>query len=236
VDFSRLHHLLSHGATIKISEIDAFSVSIKRLVASISKELREKVHVNLYYSAPQSRAFAEHFDKHDVFILQIAGWKNWEIFEHQERFPMPGMKKSRDTRYRKAPKHEFRLNPGDLIYVPRGMWHNAFTTESHSLHLTVGIQCATGIDLMRWVVERLLSNEDLRRNLPHTDDALDELVKEELILAFSSTLGDKTLLQQFYDHWRSRNEPKLDFVIASEDSGQIVPHSGFNERSMSRGA
>jgi ribosomal protein L16 Arg81 hydroxylase len=216
VDFSRVNQLLSNGATIKISEIDAFSVSIRHLVASISTELREKVHVNLYYSAPQSRAFAEHFDKHDVFILQTAGWKHWEVFEYQERFPLPGMKKPRDAQYRKAPKHEFRLNSGDFLYIPRGMWHNAFTAESHSLHLTVGIQCATGIDLMRWMVERLVATERLRNNIVRNGDTLNESFKAELEQAFLNRLNNVTLLKDFYDHWASTKEPKLDLPLDSE--------------------
>lgn len=220
VDFSRLQQLLSNGATIKISEIDAFSASITRLVTSLSAELREKIHVNLYYSAPQSRAFADHFDKHDVFILQTDGSKHWEIFEHQERFPLPGMKKSRDTQYQKAPKHEFLLNPGDFLYIPRGMWHNAFTSQSHSLHLTVGIQCATGIDLMRWIVERLVCTERLRNNLVHSNDCLNDSFKAEIDQAFSSQLNDQSLLEEFYDQWMRTTDPKLNVTFSFQEPGQ----------------
>jgi ribosomal protein L16 Arg81 hydroxylase len=229
VDFSRLQQLLSNGATMKISEIDAFSASITRLVTSISAELREKVHVNLYYSAPQSRAFADHFDKHDVFVLQTDGSKRWEVFEYQERFPLPGMKKSRDTQYRKAPKHEFLVNPGDFLYIPRGMWHNAFTAESHSLHLTVGIQCATGIDLMRWVVERLVATERLRNNLVHSNDTLNKSFKAELNQAFSSQLDDPCLLKSFYDQWASTKQPKLDFTLAAKEPGPARRDVGSNQ-------
>jgi ribosomal protein L16 Arg81 hydroxylase len=219
VDLNRLQQLLSNGATIKISEIDSLSAPVRRLVTSLAAELRERIHVNLYYSAPQSRAFDDHFDKHDVFILQTDGAKHWDVFEHQERSPLPGMKKSRNTRYREATKHAFILNPGDFLYIPRGMWHNAFTTQSSSLHLTVGIQCATGIDLMRWVVERLTSDEDLRNNLIHNNNTLDPSLREQLRQAFSDRLDDTSLLQNFYDEWARRREFKLDFSLSPKCIG-----------------
>jgi ribosomal protein L16 Arg81 hydroxylase len=220
VDFDRIRLLLSRGATMKISEIDALSVSLTDFVDSLSAELREKIHINLYYSAPQSRAFAEHFDKHDVFIMQIAGRKCWQVFDYQERFPLPGMKKSRDARHCEAPKHEFQLNRGDFLYVPRGMWHNAFTTDSNSLHLTVGIQCATPIDLVRWLVERLVSAERFRQNLTHTNGNLPELLKTELKQAFAAHLDDSLFLNAFYEEWANRQKRATHFSLPPESPSE----------------
>ena len=209
VDFNQVEQLLSRGATVKISEVDAFSAPIRVLATSLAKELREQIHVNLYYSAPGSQAFAAHFDKHDVFILQIGGWKNWEVWDYQERFPLPGMRKTRDGEFLKTPKHEFKLSTGNLLYVPRGMWHNAFTSDSYSLHLTIGIRCASGIDLMRWLAEQLLATEELRDNLPHANGTLADSFRIKLKEAVWMRLDSKSLLEDFYQDWAFREERRL---------------------------
>ena len=209
VDFDRVQRLLANGASLKISEVDAFSDSICKLVTSLTEELHEKIHVNLYYSAPRSRAFGDHFDKHDVFILQIAGSKNWQIFEYQEPFPIPGMKKSREVHYRNAAKQDFSLSAGDCLYLPRGMWHNAFTTGSDSLHLTVGIQCATGIDLMHWAVERLVCVEQFRRNLSLERNALGQSLKQTFVNEVHAILSNETVWTEFYQSWTRRPKDVL---------------------------
>jgi hypothetical protein len=48
-----------------------------------------------------------------------------------------------------AKPEEVCLRPGDLLYLPRGYAHEAFTTDDSSLHLTVGINIYRWVDLLR---------------------------------------------------------------------------------------
>lgn len=204
IDLQKIETLLVKGATLKISQADKFAPHLQKVASVLSEEINERVHVNLYYSSPTTNAFDPHFDKHDVFILQIHGEKMWQVFEHQEKAPLPGLKKKKTSAYLEAPRHEFLLKPGHLLYLPRGMWHYAHTTDRDSLHVTIGVECATSIELMRWVVDRLIVEDDLRANLPKTED-LPEDLKRRMEAAFAKVLEDRGELKNFYQERRKRD-------------------------------
>jgi hypothetical protein len=59
------------------------------------------------------------------------------------------------------------LRPGDVLYVPRGVWHAVCADQgTRSLHVTCGLQTHTATDLMACMSEQLLTHEDWRRDLP----------------------------------------------------------------------
>ena len=47
------------------------------------------------------------------------------------------------------------LEPGDLLYIPRGCYHVAVPMNEAALHLTVGVKNPRGLDLLLWIVNRL---------------------------------------------------------------------------------
>ena len=166
VDLEKVQILLAKGATLKISQADKVVPQLAELLDAVSAGLEERVHANLYYSSSGTSAFAPHFDKHDVFILQVFGRKRWQVFDCREPHPLPGRRKSRGTAYQSAAVEEFDLSSGDLLYLPRGQWHHAATVEVASLHITVGVECATSVEFLRWLAERLEDEEEFRMNLP----------------------------------------------------------------------
>ncbi|MBV9084233.1 MAG: hypothetical protein JOZ62_16270, partial [Acidobacteriaceae bacterium] len=64
--------------------------------------------------------------------------------------------------------NELVLGPGDLLYLPRGFWHEAKTEPGQvSCHLTVGTQPVTYADLLTLALARAaISNPRLRKPLP----------------------------------------------------------------------
>ena len=64
--------------------------------------------------------------------------------------PLPDMYFTPDPSKLGRPFEEFELGPGDLLYLPAGLIHDADTlsegpadTTAPSLHLTVGIECTS---------------------------------------------------------------------------------------------
>jgi ribosomal protein L16 Arg81 hydroxylase len=89
----------------------------------------------------------------DGLVIQIQGFKNWRVYDPvMTSFPRPDMVQ-RPFEFLKDPKttvEEFRLNAGDVLYVPRGIVHEATTQNNTepsnsqvSLHLTFGLETAT---------------------------------------------------------------------------------------------
>jgi hypothetical protein len=58
------------------------------------------------------------------------------------------------------------LEPGDTLYLPRGWLHEAVTSETDSLHLTIGINVQTWIDAFRAALDECADDVEFRRSLP----------------------------------------------------------------------
>src|SRR6185295_20354864 len=65
-----------------------------------------------------------------------------------------------------APQLEVTLSPGDTLYIPRGVLHDASTDGVTSAHITLGLHPTCGFDLVRELA--LLSQERpaFRKALP----------------------------------------------------------------------
>src|SRR5204862_407699 len=63
--------------------------------------------------------------------------------------------------------HALELEPGDLVYMPRGQIHGAWTETHSSLHLTIGVHCFRFVDLITTAVAQAAEDcLSLRRCLP----------------------------------------------------------------------
>ncbi|MBV8592245.1 MAG: hypothetical protein JO212_19690, partial [Acetobacteraceae bacterium] len=58
------------------------------------------------------------------------------------------------------------LEPGDLLYLPRGFVHTTETSDSFSLHVTLGITVYTWIELLTEWVQLSTHSPSFRRALP----------------------------------------------------------------------
>ncbi|NET38859.1 MAG: cupin, partial [Cyanothece sp. SIO1E1] len=112
-----------------------------------------------------------HYDTHEVFILQVDGQKEWHIFPETFKYPLVDQKSATLSPPTETPYLSCVLNPGDVLYIPRGHWHYAVALEQPSLHLTLGILCRTGIDLLEWLTDTLKQEERWRQNLPLLTEA-----------------------------------------------------------------
>ncbi|MFN2588095.1 MAG: JmjC domain-containing protein [Actinomycetota bacterium] len=138
-----------------------------RLCSALAAELRHPVGATLVVSPAGVQGLQAHFDAADVFVLQLEGEKVWRIGPPERPLPLPGDPLAADAALSETAS-EVRLGAGDLLYVPRGFPHLAFTeTHSHSAHLSIYIET------VRWkqAVARALDlaaerSVELRRGLP----------------------------------------------------------------------
>ena len=62
------------------------------------------------------------------------------------------------------------LKPGDLLYIPHGVYHEALAGPEHSLHLSFGVSHVTGADLLQPLMQALLREPIVPSHLPHFED------------------------------------------------------------------
>ncbi len=73
------------------------------------------------------------------------------------------------------------FGPGDMLYLPRGWLHEALTSDTDSLHLTVGVNVVTWLDAFKAALEECGDELGFRRSLGSGDpDELVEVLRSRL--------------------------------------------------------
>ncbi len=154
------------GATLIIDQVHQRIPEISTLASKLSYELGYSTQVNAYCSWSSKQGFSRHYDTHEVFILQVEGSKQWHIYTDTLKYPLPSQKSNSLVPPEEEAYLSCILEPGDVLYIPRGHWHYAIAKNEPSIHLTVGIHCKTGIDLLEWLISKLEHREEWRSSLP----------------------------------------------------------------------
>lgn len=175
LDDSVLWRKFADGATLVLQAVHRTWEPVADFSTKLSTELGHPVQANAYITPPQNRGFDDHYDVHDVFVLQIAGTKRWII--HQPVHPDP-LRHQPWTDHRsavaEAAKGEAHLDvvlePGDALYLPRGWLHAAQAQGAVSIHLTLGVHSWTRYSLAeqlaRAALELLGDDPTMRKTLP----------------------------------------------------------------------
>ncbi|XP_058825896.1 bifunctional lysine-specific demethylase and histidyl-hydroxylase NO66 [Topomyia yanbarensis] len=117
-----------------------------RGIYKMNVKLQEFFHcmtgANFYLTPPNSQGFAPHYDDIEAFVLQVEGRKHWKLYsprtasEVLPRVSSPNFIQEEIG----VPILEVVLEPGDLLYFPRGIIHQASTVPGHhSLHVTMSV-------------------------------------------------------------------------------------------------
>ena len=61
---------------------------------------------------------------------------------------------------------EAHMKPGDILYLPRGQYHDALTGAQASLHVTFGVSPATGLAVFKLLENALSRESEFRAYLP----------------------------------------------------------------------
>jgi len=167
------------GATINLLFLQEQWPPLTRLCQSMSDVLSAMFHINVYLTPAGTRGLKEHFDTHDVFVAQVYGSKRWRLYAPPVELPLKDQRYLRPEEGPGEPIADFTLQPGDMLYMPRGTVHQAVSNETASLHLTVGVQAVLWADLIRKAVEQATGADvRFRRSLPMGFARDDELLRK----------------------------------------------------------
>jgi ribosomal protein L16 Arg81 hydroxylase len=165
-DLERIATEYRNGATVTLPAIHRTWGPLRDLCAELEAELDHVPHANVYLTPGNAAGFTPHYDVHEVFVLQIAGRKRWTLHEPTVRLPHRTQPWSPQGAKTSQPLATLDLEPGDLLYLPRGYLHSTTTSDSYSAHITLGVSVYTWADLARESLSSLLDSPDWRRALP----------------------------------------------------------------------
>lgn len=144
-DVQRVQELIARGATLVLNYIDTLVPGIRTTSAAIASATGAPVSVSLFASWRKVQGYNVHFDTQNVFALQVVGRKTWRIYANRMENParVPGFDSS-SVSAEEADKRkgalllEVTLEPGDLLYVPPGYFHQALAETDASVHVGYG--------------------------------------------------------------------------------------------------
>jgi ribosomal protein L16 Arg81 hydroxylase len=123
------------------------------------------------------------------------------------------------------PAWEGILNDGDLLYIPRGWWHEAFPLGEPSLHLTVSLTPPTALDYLGWVMSRLRSHAELRASLPPAGNGS---WRPQMAAKISTLVTDALRaapLEEFQRQWQANMRPNPYIHLPDAPYQQLAPLS-----------
>ncbi len=190
------------GATLVLQGLHRTWAPVVEFAQQLAADLGHPTQVNAYVTPPQNTGFSDHYDVHDVFVLQIAGTKHWRIrrpvherpLRHQ---PWTGRRADVERAARDAPMIETTLEPGDCLYLPRGYLHSATAQGGVSTHLTIGVHSWTrhhlAEEMLKVALARAARDPAVRAALPVGATLTDrdergadvEVVRDALVRALS---------------------------------------------------
>ncbi|MBM3594145.1 MAG: hypothetical protein FJX32_15970 [Alphaproteobacteria bacterium] len=169
VDMPRLLARYDSGGSLVVSQFHELHAPLARFCRGLEKVFLHPVQANIYLTPPGAQGFRVHFDTHDVLVLQVSGAKSWRVWDD---IPFPQPSRATPWANKQSPggtPHALTLNPGDALYLPRGVMHEAAAQSgaAPSLHITIGFLEASVADMLREVLEILeAENPALRASIP----------------------------------------------------------------------
>ncbi|PSP17357.1 MAG: cupin [Cyanobacteria bacterium QS_8_64_29] len=240
LDASANDDFLKHcrnGATLIIDGVHKKIPAIAELASAVQYELGlgHSAQVNAYCSWSGKQGFDRHYDTHEVFILQIEGSKEWFVFDDTVGHPLAGSQTLPEQAPQGEPYIHTTLEPGDLLHIPRGHWHYALAQQEPSIHLTLGVRCHTGVDLVDWLKQELQQEPAWRQNLPPGTTELDSATLaryvDELAERLKARLASPTLSSEYADYLASQQSPFCNYSVPYQVGfglDQIGPETVFN--------
>jgi hypothetical protein len=146
---SKVQILMSQGASVIADDVQDLTPSLRYLSKGLSQAFAGHVGAHIYSSFQGVQAFGTHFDLHHVFAVQTEGEKTWRLYANRADRPTTFPFDSPEVRRwlsesRGEVMTEVRMRPGDVLYLPRGWYHDAVATDGASLHVTFSITPLTG--------------------------------------------------------------------------------------------
>ncbi|QTT76389.1 hypothetical protein J7W19_26105 [Streptomyces mobaraensis NBRC 13819 = DSM 40847] len=171
VDPQALTPYREQGATIILACLQLYSRQVAGLAQRLSDAMRCDVEAHAFHTPASTHGLAPHFDGEPGFLLQLEGSKHWTLHPPlTDGLPIQGGHPPIDWQPDETLTQRFTVEPGDLLYLPRGWVHYADTTEQHSLHITfqalLNLERDVILDRVEREVDEAVRKEDVLPVVP----------------------------------------------------------------------
>ena len=163
------------GCSVRVLHPQRWCDALHSTLGVLERHFNCAAGCNAYLTPPGSAGFAPHYDDVDAFVCQLEGRKRWQLYPPRDTCEVLPRVSSLNFRESELgpPTLEVVLEPGDVLYMPRGCIHQAESLPgAHSLHVTLSTGHAnTWADLLELALPAALAQAAeelpaLRASLP----------------------------------------------------------------------
>ncbi|MDO9076703.1 MAG: cupin domain-containing protein [Brevundimonas sp.] len=199
---AKVQTLLAMGASLIAGDVQELTPELRGLSHRLARDFAGLVGANVYCSFGGVQAFDSHFDLHHVFAVQLEGEKTWRLYENRADAPVSFPVDEAESRRWFAQTRgklmtEIRMRPGDVLYLPRGWYHDAMATEGASLHVTFSVTPLYGRIMFRLLESAAMQDPAFRAWLAPGDTDGDRLGKQ--LADLGRRLAELSALPAFRD-------------------------------------
>jgi hypothetical protein len=190
-----------NGCSIVLNHGDLISPWI----AAVCNDIQESfphAYANCYLTPPNSQAVPAHADDRDVLVVQLVGSKNWQVYQSMPvPYPYPHEQVGKDgipvpPQVLEGPLSvSTTLQPGDVLYMPRGFVHQAQCSDSLSFHMTIALATHdwTLAGTMTMATKSILSSVvEYRKSILPTRDMEPSQLQAQIDEAFARVKSEVT--------------------------------------------
>jgi 50S ribosomal protein L16 3-hydroxylase len=165
-----------------------------------------------------------HFDSYDVFLLQAAGRRRWQISAQKDLTLVDGAPLKILQNFK--PTQEYILEPGDMLYLPPRYAHDGVALDAGCQTYSIGFRAPRAGELARELLHRLAEEiadgmeddpklaklyEDRTQEATAQPGQLPPALMAFALEAVNKALADKTLLEQLIGETLTDPKPGVYF-------------------------
>lgn len=140
-----MRKLWNSGVSITMTNLEDYSNRTLSLTRGLEASFKCPVQVNLYVTPGLGQGLGPHFDSHDVLVIQVQGWKTWNIYA-----PSAEAKSTSMAAIGEMAPVETVLESGAWLYLPKGIRHEVQNkAAAPSTHFTVSFHPLTWAEMIQ---------------------------------------------------------------------------------------
>ncbi|WP_354687320.1 JmjC domain-containing protein [Cupriavidus necator] len=228
LSINELHRLMGLGVTGVLEATNELIPRIEALTTTIRARFDAQSSANAYFSFGSTSGFGAHHDDHDVIVIQFNGRKHWHFFRTAGSSSRATVENLRDPGAGDRAETML-LQEGDIMFVPKGTWHDVVALDEPSLHVTVSIVYPTISEFLCWLMQQHQYGPPFRDIRMASDDLA--ALAAECSTFFGKVTSEDTLrefLRAYYTNYAANriapSFPTLNRVGAA-DSYRRLPYS-----------
>jgi hypothetical protein len=236
---AKVEIFLAMGASLVANSVEEIAPEIRDITAELGHQFAGRSGANIYLSSAGIQAFQSHCDLHEVFAVQCEGEKVWNVYRNRANAPVEQLNtddaQATIDRHKGPVALKAVMRPGDVLYIPRGFYHDALASSGASLHVTFAVLPLTGRILFQMLHDIAVEDEEFRQYLPDARveggavlaAALGRLADRISQIGHSERFKSLVAVRQ-RELWepsfrfRLPEKEKLDFYARSEQPAQVV--------------